>query len=302
MASFRNSTAAFTISSLLCAAGANAASVNSLITSVSGPSVVFGLDFADSDKSIILNSDGSVKSSGALVVGDIILGVIDIDEVSGVGGTADFGGVNNELTGIYALGISDFSGAGTLADPSVIETLALTQTQITGAGLAGLLSVGGFGANSAMIALFEDSSDDYDELASFNAQLGTASNGDFFQSFGGSDAFWNIIATNAAIFDAGQASAASTNTTLANVVFGLNLVETGTSFLSPIASDEDGDGFFYDVNPGDGANTLLGGGGGPVNSDLSFSMIATPSPSAAVFGLCGLVMMGVRRRRSVQSR
>ncbi len=287
----------------LTATQTHAASVNSVINSINGNTVSFNLNFADSDQSIIVDSSGNLKTSGAVAAGDIIMGVINIDGVTGVGGTATFGGINNELTGFYALSVDSISA--NFAGIKTIHTGALTAAEITSAvgGNAFFLpSFGGFGTADAMVALFEGA-DNFDGTF---ADAGDAIDGDFFQSFGGSTAFWDITGTslrpgatlvdfNIIADDIAAASLATTTTTLANVNFGLDLVDTGTSFLNPIAVNG------FDVNPGQGANTLLGGGGGPVNSDLSFSMLATPSPTAAAFGLFGLVAMGVRRRRSAKA-
>lgn len=303
-------------SSLLMVGSATAGSINSAITSVTaGGGGEFTINFNDSDQSLIIDSTGALKTSGKIEVGDMILGVINIDEVTGDFGTEVLGeSTNPELTGFYALAVSGVtlgtpSAGFSTGSPDMINTVALTDSQVgvASAALGGAYATGfdplaGFGSGgSAIVALFEDTADNFDgTLADFSDSV----DGDFFQSYGGSDAFWDITAAfdassysfnNVIASDIAAASSAPTNETIASVDFGLDIVETGTSYLTTSLSNPG-----FDIVQGTGANVLKGGGGGPVNSDLSFAITATPSPTAALVGLAGFAFIGARRRRKVE--
>jgi hypothetical protein len=185
----------------------------------------------DSAESLI---KGANNTGGATIVeaGDRLRGTFTLNQVSVNGGPVTLIGGNsgiNELTGIFDITITEkvtfgtnFSSGGTCTSAFCFK-FAPTASFASEAILSGFTNTAG-----AMMALFEDSANDYDRQLATIAQVeASATGGSAFWLFGFDDAtdFWNANADSDNIAIAGVLPALSQ---FGNVNAGLSLIDGGS--------------------------------------------------------------------------
>ncbi len=299
---------------------AHAKSVNGLILDIANVCDTLTFDFTDRDVSAILlpNAVGGIPQPrvGPVGINDIIFGTLAIRQIQNVNGTVLPGMVgdtplqNDELTGVYAMGIT---GINAIAG-GAITAAPLTQPQLVAAGL-GWLQPFGFGngipvGNQAMVAMFTETTPPGGQANySPNPPAGGlaaldvpgATDGLFWGSYGGPNGSWTITDSQAAgwvgaIFNTVTASNAPAATQIGTLTFSLPQVlgpgAGGATTILDLTTP-------FVPTPGK-ANALLGGGGGggAPTSDLALSATAHVVPlPPALFGGLGLFGLGLLIRR-----
>lgn len=249
----------------------------------------------DDNVEFVLDAQGNLKTSGALVVGDRLRAFIAFENVLNGQNTVftDLGG-SRELTGVSEIEIAAINGSTIVFKPS-----------------AAFEAVYGAGATAA---LFVDTTADFTtgcNVTSIAECETTAGNGDHFLTAGFADAddFW--IASSSFPFDLSVASveavaATSAVTKLGVAQYALSILENNTGYgfneqvsaLSPFIAAGGGDDGLTDII---GSGDILGGAGLSngffARSDFDFQLDRIPEPgSVALFGL-GLIAAGALGRR-----
>jgi len=304
---------------LLCAPMAQADSVDQQIGEALSADGTDGQPFGqlilnDSDRSVIINPDGSQKTDGMLEEGDIIVGSIKIDSVDSDPTDSNItlldNGLHQGLTGVYAGKVESIQENDPNSDESALVTFnPLTNSDIEGAGLDGTDDDlkdnvdlradenGNFGENNTLIAFFTDgdasgngSADDAIYNGSSNElDIDGASDGGLWQAFG--DGEYRLRGNGTGdVLDPAAAAGESPNGEpfLANASLNLTSTMDGSTqyeFIEPLTED--------DVPGTNNASEINYGGGGFVGSDISFRTRVIPTPSTMAGGLALLSMLGV---------
>ncbi len=269
----------------------------------------------DDDIEQILDRDGNVKTTGALVVGDRLRAIIEINKIVDKFGvvpeqTLSTGG-QPELTGLSEIQIVDIQALGPTQSRIIFAPSSAFATEL--AGIAGGVAADYAGA---MVALWTDPSNNLvlsDQVVSCNnfdtTCTANATDGSLWAvaGFGADpDRFWFADVSNAVLNNIGLLPLADPSSKLASYNYMMEVLVNNTGYqfgpLLNVLCDPA-------VCTGDFANQIVGSGdvlgglgltnGAIARSDFDFSVNAIPEPAS--LALVGGAFIGaglVARRRS----